>query len=112
VARYLTVEEPLVSVHADNPEMADFIHDFVARLPARINEMQSCVNEKNGQELGRLARQLKIAASNNGGCGFGELSDAADKLVQSLAGTINWSSIEQTMSTVRNLSHRVKDTSG
>jgi len=110
MTRYLAVEEPITSKHAGNPEIADFIHDFVTSLPARMQEMQRCVQAKNAEELGPLARQLKTAASDAGGCGFDELSTAANRLAKTLTGTVAWASVEAAMSALSSLSHRVRET--
>ena len=111
VARYLAVEGPIVSKHAGNPEMAEFIHDFVAGLPARLQEMERCVQAQNAEQLAPLARQVKVAASDDGGCGFGELSGAADKLAKALTGSVDWAAVEEAAHALGNLAHRVKVTS-
>ena len=111
VARYLAVEGPIVSKHAGNPEMAEFIHDFVAGLPARVQEMQGCLQSRKAQELGALARQFKVAASDDGGCGFGELSTAAEALAKALTETVDWASVEEAMHALDGLAQRVKEMS-
>ncbi len=111
VARYLGVGEPITSKHAGNPDMAEFIHDFVIGLPAKIQEMARCVQARNAEELGPLARQLKVAAGVEGGCGFGELSAAAEVLAKTVSRTVHWALAEEAMSTLSNLSHRVRETS-
>lgn len=111
VAEFLAVEEPITSKHAGNPDMAEFIHDFVNGLPVKIQEIRRWVQAQNDEKAAPLARQLKIAASDNGGCGFGELSGAADALAKTMAGTIDWTSAEEAISTLSDLSQRVKATS-
>jgi len=110
VARFLAVEEPIVSKHAGNPEMAEFIHDFVSGLPGKIQEMQQCVQARDTERLSPLARQMKAAASDDGGIGFGELSAAADKLAKALSGGVDWAAVEEAMHALANLAHRVKET--
>ncbi|MCP4594777.1 MAG: response regulator [bacterium] len=110
VTAFLAVEEPITSKLAGNPEMTEFIHDFLGSLPGRIQEMQRCVQAKDAENLGPLTRQLMVAASDNGGCGFGELSAAAGALAKTLTGTADWASAEGAMSTLNNLSRRVKET--
>jgi CheY-like chemotaxis protein len=112
VARYLAVDEPIRSRHAGNPEMAPFIHDFVTTLPAKIQELQRCVQARKDRELGHLAREFTALASDNGGCGFAELSKAADALARKLTGTIAWAAVEQAMATLDNLAHRVVESGG
>ena len=55
-----------------------------------------------------LARQMKVAASDDGGCGFGELSAVADKLANALTGSVDWASVEEAMHGLANLVHRIK----
>ena len=108
VAAFLAVERPIRSKHIGNLDMAEFIHDFVKGLLAKIQEMLRCVQMKKAEELGSLARQLKIAASDEGGVGFGELSAAADVLAKTLTGAIDWALVEEALSELVSLSHRVQ----
>lgn len=112
VERYLAVEEPMLSKYTGNPEMVDLIHDFVISLPARIQEMQHCVRAQQAEELGGLARQLKVASSDDGGYGFGELSAAVDRLAETLTGAVDWTAVEEAMAALSNLSLRVKEEEG
>jgi CheY-like chemotaxis protein len=112
LARYLVVEEPITSCFAADPEMAEFIREFVSSLPARVQELQRCLQSRNTEDLGRLCRQLKIAASDKGGCGFGELSAAAEALLVTLTGTVDWTRAGQAMSALSNLASRVKEAAG
>jgi len=109
VASFLAADEPIVSKHAGNPEMAEFIHDFVIGLPARIQEMQQFLQARDGQRLASRARQLKAAASDSG-VGFGKISDAADRLAKSLVGNVDWTLVEKAVRALRDLADRVKET--
>ena len=111
LATYLAVEASIVSKHAGSPEMAEFIHNFVTGLPARILEMEQCVQARDTERLGPLARQLKVSASDDGGCGFGELSTAARALASALTETDDWAAVEEAMHALSILSFRVKETS-
>ncbi len=110
VAHYLAVEEPLISRFAGDPEMTDFIHDFVTALPVKIRKMLELAQAHNADELAPMARQLKVAASEGGGSGFVEISDAADALAKTLTDNVDWRSVEEAMTKLSNLSHRVKET--
>ena len=109
IVRYLTVKEPIVSKHAGVPEMAELIRAFVHGLPARIQKMHGCLRSRKVQQLGALARQLKVAASDHGGYGFGEISAAADKLAQAVTECADWECAEEAMLALESLSHRVKE---
>lgn len=72
----------LASTFADDPEMAELVRAFVARMPARIEEMRAAAADPNGDELlRRLAHQLKGSA---GGYGFPTITDAAGKVEDAL----------------------------
>ncbi len=111
IAAFLGVEEPITSKHAGNPEMAEFIHDFAASLPDKIQAMRECVRSQDAEKLGPLSRQLMVAASDQGGCGFGQLSAAASAIGHALNGTVHWASVEEAMSALTNLAHRVQEKS-
>ena len=111
VANFLAIEKPITSTHAGDPEMAEFIHDFVTHLPIRIEEMNGVLKAQNFEELGALARKLKVSASDEGGCGYGELSAAANSLVTALTGTVDCEAANEAMFILTRLSYRVKDTS-
>ena len=111
VASHLGVTEPIVSKLAGNPEMSEFIHDFVTSLPGKIDTMRQLVQAKDAEKLGPLARQLMVAASDSGGSGFGELSAAADALARTLTETVDWTLVEESICTLADLSRRVRETS-
>jgi HPt (histidine-containing phosphotransfer) domain-containing protein len=72
----------LLSLFADDPDMTELVRGFVARMPARIEEMRAAAADPNGEELlRRLAHQLKGSA---GGYGFPTITDAAGKVEDAL----------------------------
>ncbi len=111
VMAFLTVEEPITSKYADNPDMAELLDDFVSTLPDRIREMRRYVQERKKEELSTLAQQLRVTASDEGGYGFGEISEAAEKLEVTLGKTVDWSLVEKAMFQLSSLAHRVKASS-
>ena len=100
----------VITKATSDAELTDFIHDFITGLVARIQELERCLQAQNAEQLGLLARQLKIAACDAGGCGFAELSDAAHTLLERLAGTVDWASVEEAMAVLDSLSCRVRET--
>jgi CheY-like chemotaxis protein len=68
---------PLVSVFADDPDMAAIVTRFVGGLPDRVAAMRAEATAGNHPALRRLAHQLKGAA---GGYGFPAITAAAAAL--------------------------------
>ena len=110
VRRHLAPAEPIASRYADNPEMADFIRDFVTGLPARIRQMQTDLQSGDAKQLISLARQLKSIASGSGGCGFDEISDAAKAVEEALDQTPDWATAETALSKLAGMACRVTST--
>ncbi len=108
VARYLAVDAPIRSKYADDPDMTEFISDFVDKLAARVQEMESCLQSREVQDLAVLARQVRVVASDDGGCGYGEVSAAAQVLVKALTSPPDWTAIEAVFETLRSVAGRVK----
>jgi CheY-like chemotaxis protein len=107
---HLAPAEPIASRYADNPEMADFIREFVTGLPVRIRQMQTELQSGDAKPLVSLARQLKSIASGSGGCGFDEISDAAAAVEEALNQTPDWKAAEAAMSKLADMARRAKST--
>ena len=60
-----------------DPDLGDLVEMFVEEMPQRIDAFQQTWTDKNPEELGRLAHQMKGAA---GSYGFSQLTSHAAKL--------------------------------
>jgi CheY-like chemotaxis protein len=78
-------DDRLVSVYADDPDMAELVESFVASLHEKRNAIASAAREADLEPLRRLAHQLKGAG---GGYGFPSLTSAAAE-VEALVGEPN-----------------------
>jgi CheY-like chemotaxis protein/HPt (histidine-containing phosphotransfer) domain-containing protein len=65
------------SQFADDPDMADVIEQFLARLPGTMTAMTESLERSGHEDLRRLAHQLKGAG---GGYGYPSLTEQARKL--------------------------------
>ncbi len=82
VAAATADDDRIVSVYADDPDMAELVEAFVASLHEKRNAIASAAREADLEPLRRLAHQLKGAG---GGYGFPSLTSAAG-LVEALVG--------------------------
>ncbi len=109
VTRYRSTGPCILSRYAGNPEMEDFVREFVQRLPVRVDVMRHCLVRRQGEKLCAMARHLKVAASDAGGCGFQSLSDAAQGLVTALtAQPLDWTAAEAAFRALEKLASRVR----
>ena len=60
-----------------DPDMADVIEEFIARLPGTMTAMAESLERSGHEDLRRLAHQLKGAG---GGYGYPSLTEQASKL--------------------------------
>ncbi|MFO0758897.1 MAG: ATP-binding protein [Byssovorax sp.] len=71
---------PIVSDLAGDPDMADLVVEFVARLPARIAELNEALSRRDLSTIARVAHQVKGTA---GGFGFDIITFAAAEIERS-----------------------------
>jgi len=70
-------DEAIRSEFADDPDLADILDEFVARLPGALETMSESLANNDHEELRRLAHQVKGAG---GGYGYPLLTEQARKL--------------------------------
>lgn len=76
-----TQSELLRSEFADDADMIEIVHEFVAAMPARVTDMCEAYESRQVDSLRRMAHQLKGAS---GGYGFASVGEVAARLEQSL----------------------------
>jgi len=72
-----TIEEPVYSRLANDPDLTDIVELFVEEMPGRVENFLRHLEEKNWESLRQAAHQLKGAA---GSYGFEPLSPCAGRL--------------------------------
>ncbi|MEM1331248.1 MAG: Hpt domain-containing protein [Planctomycetota bacterium] len=70
-------DAPLVSVYADDPDMAELVVEFVSELDDRVAALQTALDADDLVALRRMAHQLKGAG---GGYGFPSITETASDL--------------------------------
>ena len=73
----VSVQGPLVSEAADDPELGTVLATFVGRLPERVAAMEEALAARDLKSLAVLAHQLRGVA---GGYGFPSITEAATAL--------------------------------
>lgn len=73
--------QPIISQFAHDPDMREIVEAFVQEMPERVESINAFWRDQQLDELRRAAHQLKGAG---GGYGFPTVSQAADRLEQSL----------------------------
>jgi HPt (histidine-containing phosphotransfer) domain-containing protein len=73
----VTSESALYSTLASDPDLSELVELFVSELPDRIRVMQSALDQRDFEALGRFAHQLKGAS---GSYGFAQLMPALKQL--------------------------------
>lgn len=68
---------PLRSEFASDPDMMELVELYVEDMPERIAAMRTCWETADGEELRRLAHQLKGASA---GYGFPSVGEVAREL--------------------------------
>jgi CheY-like chemotaxis protein/HPt (histidine-containing phosphotransfer) domain-containing protein len=98
-------EPPLVSrLAATNPRFQPIIEKFAGRLSEQLNALSQAWNEKNFDEIARLAHWLKGAG---GTVGFDAFTEPAAELEQ-LAKAKSEDQIEETLAGIRRLAGRIE----
>ena len=75
-----TMQVPLNSEFADDPEFAEILAPFIKELPKRVSELIAALSAADMDSLAALAHRLKGAA---GGYGFPSITEAARKVEHS-----------------------------
>ena len=82
---------PIVStLYQEDPGAIDIIRKFIAKLPAKLNQINVAFQEKNWDELANVTHQLK---SEGGGYGYNIITDIARKIEQDIK-TENYNDIQ------------------
>jgi CheY-like chemotaxis protein/HPt (histidine-containing phosphotransfer) domain-containing protein len=68
---------PLVSEWANDPDMAELVHDYVMNLPTRVAAISAALSSEQMDELRTLVHQVKGSA---GGYGFNPISEQAGQV--------------------------------
>jgi len=93
-------KEAVISLYADDPDVAGILEDFIARLSEQITDMQRAFSEGRYEELARLAHRLKGAG---GSYGYPALTDAG-KSLEDAAKAHNQPAIAAALETITTLS--------
>ena len=72
---------PIISTLASDPDMGELIQLFVEEIPERVRTLQNFWQQRDLNELKRIAHQLK---GSGGGYGFATLGNAAGTLEHTL----------------------------
>jgi HPt (histidine-containing phosphotransfer) domain-containing protein len=94
---------PLVSRLASNPRLRPTIEKFVARLTAKVESMEACVDSSDFEQLADLAHWLKGAA---GTVGFDAFSEPAE-LLELLARERKQGEVGAAIEQIRELTERI-----
>lgn len=67
--------DPIISLYADDRDMAGIVRNFVSGLPARLKTLEAAAADGDLQKIAALAHDLK---GTGGGFGFPAISEAAE----------------------------------
>ncbi len=69
--------DPIRSIYEEDPDMLDIVREFADELPSRAKSVETLLQQRDLDELQRLAHQLKGAG---GGYGFAAITEVAASL--------------------------------
>ena len=99
------INEPILSLYADEHDMLELVEFFVGVLPERIAAIEKALATGGLEELESLAHQLKGTA---GRYGFPSISDAAAEIESAVKGVGNLVGLEQCVAELSALSRRAQ----
>src|SRR5690606_20533847 len=89
-----TVDPPLLSEFAGDPDMAELVQMFIDDLPQRLAAIEAAFDAGDLDQLRSLAHQLKGAA---GGYGFTPITDSARTVEQTATGRSSGEAMRQAL---------------
>lgn len=109
ISAFLDSDQQLTSAFADDPDMAEYIEDFVRELPNRVKSLHTAIIDQDSRKASMIASELNVLASASGGCGFPSLSSTASHIEHTLTiEPTDWTHVLDLLSQLEKLAARVR----
>ena len=95
----------LYSTLGDDPDLSGLVELFVEEMPERIDALTRTFKDRQIEELGCIAHQLKGAA---GSYGFDQITPLAAKLEADARGDASWETITESLETLVDTCSRLR----
>ena len=105
-------DNPIQSVYADDPDMAELVRLFLSELPDRIASFERAWRERRVEDLARLAHQLKGAGSGYGYPGITQAAAELERELRELNAPLGVADVRDELDTLLNVCRRAMKACG